>query len=299
MNGLDRHHLQLLAAIAAEGQLGAAARSLHLSPSAASHRIREAERRLDVTLLERHGRTVTLSAAGRLLATVAQSTERQLLRAEQASRWMRSPTETGRLRVGVGAFDTLAWLDQAFDPGTVARLNAHSVDVITVRSGSEQQALRAGEIDLALTASAEPNKRATHHHLADDRLVAVLPAGFPDFGDGPTGRRFEPHHARDVDFLSLSFEPIDGWELDRFLDPVESEPRSMRLVDRASLLLRMVAAGHGITIQPTRAVPTGLLESGAIVVAELSMRLPIHWYAVTTVDPGDKVRTLVDLLGMP
>ena len=287
---LDRHHFQLLAAIARHGQLGAAARALHLSPSAASHRIREAERRLGVTILEREGRVAKLSPAGRLLATAAQATERQLVQAEQASRWLTGPAEVERLRVGVGPLDTVPWFQQLFAlPG---QLGLHSIDLVTVNGGNEERALRANEIDLSIIASSERQTQSTHHLLATDHLVAVTDTTF----GLPKGERlFAPHHLRGHDYLAVSFDPLPGWELDQFLDPAESEPRSLRLVDRASMLLELVAAGHGVSIQPS-AVVGSADNRGRLRTFELTVDLPIYWYAVTGASPTSVVVKLIKRL---
>ena len=61
---LDRSHFQLLAALREYGRLGDAGRALHLSPSAASHRLAEAERRAGVELTVGVARTISAVASG-------------------------------------------------------------------------------------------------------------------------------------------------------------------------------------------------------------------------------------------
>lgn len=284
---LDRHHFQLLAAIAQHGQLGAAARALHLSPSAASHRIREAERRLGITILEREGRVAKLSPAGQLLAATAQATERQLVQAEQASRWLTGPTDVERLRVGVGPLDTAPWFRALFARPDEHGL--HSVDLVTIAGGNEERALRANEIDIAIVPSSDRLSSPSHHHLNTDRLVAVTDKAF-ELPDGEVA--FAPRHVSGHDYLAVSFDPLPGWELDQFLDPTESEPRSLRLVDRASMLLDLVANGHGLSIQPS-AVVVGSTAADRLKTFELTVELPVHWYVVTRSDRPLPVEQLI------
>ncbi len=288
---LDRHHLQLLIAIADHGQLAAAARSLHLSPSAASRRISEAERRLDAKLIRIVGREADLTPAGRMLAATARLTEQQLTRAEQASRWLHHGRGVERLRIGVGPFDQLEWHRRLFD--AVEALGVHSVDLVSVAGGREDQAIRAGEIDLAaVVMSTDWSGGSNRIHLADDRLVAVAPPGF-------TGRFPGVFHPADVaghDYLAFSFEPLEGWELDRFLDPAQAQPRSLRQVDRMSTLLSLVGSGRGLSIQPSMAANGSTADHGATLI-DLSAELPVQWYILTSEQPSEIVSRAVERLG--
>jgi LysR family transcriptional regulator for metE and metH len=64
---LELRHLELVRAVAEEGSLSRAALRLHVTPSALSHQLRDAEERLDVKLFDRVGRRLRLSAAGERL----------------------------------------------------------------------------------------------------------------------------------------------------------------------------------------------------------------------------------------
>lgn len=65
---LDLRHLQLIQAIIETGRITDAAEKLGVTPSALSHRLREAERRLDVPLFTRmHKRLRKTPAADPLL----------------------------------------------------------------------------------------------------------------------------------------------------------------------------------------------------------------------------------------
>ena len=83
---LDRQHLELLRALTEHRTLRAAATSINLSPSAASRRLHDAERRVGVALTRTDGRALELTSAGRYLAEVARDADRLLTEAEVAAR---------------------------------------------------------------------------------------------------------------------------------------------------------------------------------------------------------------------
>jgi DNA-binding transcriptional LysR family regulator len=64
---INLHHLRLFAAVVQEGGFTRAAAKLHLSQPAISKSLNELERQLDVNLLDRTGRSIRLTAAGRTL----------------------------------------------------------------------------------------------------------------------------------------------------------------------------------------------------------------------------------------
>lgn len=81
---IDLRRLSVLRAVDYYGTVTAAARALHLTPSAASQQIRQLGRELGVRLLEPHGRKVRLSACARTLLAHADAIE---------SRWQQAEAE--------------------------------------------------------------------------------------------------------------------------------------------------------------------------------------------------------------
>jgi len=67
MSTLPIHGLEVFLAIARDGSLRAAARSLGLAPSAVSHRLKKLEREIGVDLFARTTRSIELTQAGRTL----------------------------------------------------------------------------------------------------------------------------------------------------------------------------------------------------------------------------------------
>src|SRR5262249_26328194 len=87
---LELRHPELMAAVAEEGSLAAATRRLHLTASALSHQLRDAEQRLGVALfLRRHRRLVLTGAGERLL----QASRQLLAEARRAEASISGPSQ--------------------------------------------------------------------------------------------------------------------------------------------------------------------------------------------------------------
>ena len=80
---IDPRRLRVLQAVATGGSVAAAAQALHLTPPAVSQQLRALERETGSGLIDRSGRQVTLTAAGRLLAGHGERIAAQLRQAER------------------------------------------------------------------------------------------------------------------------------------------------------------------------------------------------------------------------
>jgi DNA-binding transcriptional LysR family regulator len=80
---IDPRRLRALQAVATGGSVAAAAQALHLTPPAVSQQLRALERETGSSLIDRSGRQVTLTAAGRLLAGHGERIAAQLCQAER------------------------------------------------------------------------------------------------------------------------------------------------------------------------------------------------------------------------
>ncbi|MER6096052.1 LysR family transcriptional regulator [Streptomyces sp. NPDC001728] len=95
---LDVRRLQVLRAVVTSGSVTAAAANLGYTPSAVSQQIGVLEREAGIALLERFGRGVRPTAAGRLLTEHAAALGRQLAEAETALADLRAG-RTGQISV--------------------------------------------------------------------------------------------------------------------------------------------------------------------------------------------------------
>jgi DNA-binding transcriptional LysR family regulator len=182
MNHLDPLWLRSFLAIAHSGSVTAAARSVHRVQSAVSTHLRQLEGALGVRLVERSTRSLALTSEGRRLLPYAQ---RLLVLQDEARAAMKPQAEAGVLRVGISEYyvaperlhELLSLLDGAAGGRRLELLWSGSQRLLAL--------WRAGEMDLAVVAGAEPPSGAKL--LRRDPLSWVCAPGFvlPSAGPAP------------------------------------------------------------------------------------------------------------------
>lgn len=164
---LERQHVDLLVALRHSGKLATAAELVHISASAASHRLKEAERRLGVALTTTEGRSIRLTAAGLHLAEVGEIAQRNLRSAEETARWMNS-ADRPAVRIALDFYDTAPWFEQLIG------LHDLPTDVDFLRVGHEQTVesvtRRVTDLGIVVLAAKIPEGNV----LSADHLVGVV-----------------------------------------------------------------------------------------------------------------------------
>jgi DNA-binding transcriptional LysR family regulator len=199
---IDPRRLRVLAAVAGGGSISAAAETLHLTPPAVSQQLLALEREVGVTVLDRSGRRVTLTAAGRLLAGYAEKLG-VLLRQAEGDLAELTGRVTGPVRLA--AFQSV----MRFLVGPALRdlTGAHpGIDVTVVERYGPPAVidLRRGDLDVVLTEydTRPPVEPALElHELAFDPYRLVVPrewrvGGLGDLGGAALGRRSTGHRVR-------------------------------------------------------------------------------------------------------
>lgn len=197
---LDVRRMQVLRAVVTSGSVTAAAANLGYTPSAVSQQIGVLEKEAGIALLERFGRGVRPTAAGRLLTEHAAVIGRQVAEAETALADLRAG-RTGRISVRY-----------------FATAGADLVAPALARFRTEHPGVR---VDLRIADGAPPDEETDLTlvvrprgggpdaagdglrlvHLLDDPYRAVLPKGHP-----------LAEHRTAVDLAELAGEPWVGSE---------------------------------------------------------------------------------------
>lgn len=219
----------------------AAANRLGVSQPALSQALAELERRLDVSLFDRRGRRLRLTAAGERVARLA---EEVLGQAEAFERWLEAYRlgRSGTLRVGMIDAASLYVL-----PAAVRGFRDQHPDVeleLTVeRSGVLLDQLRRSELDLAFVIGPVADDfDATA--LVDEPLYLYGP---PDESDPTTGDWVLYPPGRQTRAL-----------IDEGLARLGTRPNVTLESDSPEVLRQLVALGLGWSV-----LPVGVAEAGA------------------------------------
>ena len=285
---LEIRHFQLVAAVADTGSLAAASRQLHLTPSALSHQLRDAEDRLGVQLFQRRHRRLLLNGAGEKLL---ESARRVLADVADAEAGCRGDAPEDLIRLSTGCYTAYGWLPpvlavwQAEFPRVELRINLEA-------TRQPVPALLAGALDLALTTDAPRHARLARTALFTDELMLLVPASHP------LARR---RHATAKDLAREHLLVYDAprEQLDvftRVLWPAGVEPRRVSRVPLTEALVELVRGGTGVTPLASWVLPTR--RQGLATVRLTADGIARRWSAVTMAArrPSAPLRRFVELL---
>jgi DNA-binding transcriptional LysR family regulator len=167
--------LEVFLAVARDGSVSRAARSLAMSQSAASGSLAELERQFDMQLFDRVGKRLSLNARGR---SVRARAEAVLEQARELERTLSSGDDVGRLRVGA----TMTIGNYLAVPLVARFLRQHpGADITLSIANTEEIARQVGnfEIDVALVEGEIAGADLVVTPWRDDELVVFCAPGHP------------------------------------------------------------------------------------------------------------------------
>jgi DNA-binding transcriptional LysR family regulator len=168
---MNLHHLRLFTAVVNHGGFTKAAASLHLSQPAISKSLNELERQLNLTLLERNGRSIRLTDAGQALYARAREIFGVEWIAEQELREIRG-LKRGVLRIGasttIATYMLPPYLGRFHLRHPGIRIRATSANTRTVL-----RMLLESRADIALVEGPVSHPQVEVQPWLDDELVVI------------------------------------------------------------------------------------------------------------------------------
>ena len=270
---LDVTRLRVIDAVARHGSVTAAAKELHYSQPSVSHHLARLESETGTQLLQRVGRGVRLTPAGRLLADRAAEI---LGRIEAADAELSAHVglTAGRVRVA-GFSSAIATLVPRAVAALAAKHPGLEVSLSDAHPHEALELLRTGKIEVAIifryeeTEAEPPGVRL--HHLLDDPVYVLS-----------KGRKRKLTALRDETWIAGC--PRCRSHLLSVCEEEGFEPRIGYVSDDMVVMQELVAAGLGVTTIPGLALRAH--RAAGTTAAELpgSKR---HVYAATYGAPPD------------
>lgn len=272
---LEVRHLLTLNAVAETGTVTQAAERLGVTQSALTHRIREAERRLDTQLFKKVGRRVFLTPAGERLQAAAVRVIDEISRAEEEIRTQNGVSRSV-VRLGQGTYSRYHWL-----PEFMAKLAHHAPDIeIDLVARAVYQpflALQEGAADLVVVHGSE--RRAPQfrwYRFSPDPLVAIMAP------DHPLARKSFVVAEDFVDerYITYSLMPELGLEWHTIMRPSSIQPRRLSVVQVPEAIIDLVRAGFGVSILSRWAVEPEIADGTLIAKPITPDGVTVNWWGV-------------------
>jgi LysR family transcriptional regulator for metE and metH len=278
MPRLELRHLSLLAALADADSFADAATRLNVTPSALTHRLKEAERRLGVTLVERGRVPPAFTDPGRTLLATAREVLRTLDAAETAASEA-GDTRPVLVRLGASTLCGYGWLADLVRSLESSHPQV-DLEVVMDVAADPVAAVKKRKIDAAVMPARTRDARLRHVALYRDEMVAVV----------PRGHRFAVQPFVEVrDFATETYvanntQPEIGREYSRLFAPAGIRPQRVLRAGHIEAVIGVVRAGIGVTVS-TRSTVAPFIDGGGLVLVPLTAEGQfVTWYGIHAAD---------------
>jgi DNA-binding transcriptional LysR family regulator len=269
---MEIHQLQYFVAVAEEASFTRAAARVHVAQPGVSAQVRRLETELGQQLLDRSGRSVTLTEVGAAVLPFARAALDALdgarLAVDQLAGLVRGQVTVGM--VSGCALPSLAELLSDFHgryPGVAITLTEDGSDRL-------MEQLRDGTLDLALIGAAGPAAEGLETAVVlDDALVAAVAPGGPLAEE----RSVTVAQLREQPLLSLPRGTGVRAALDAACADAGFTPRIVLEASALPMVAQLAQRGLGVAILPASAAPDGALRALPIVEPRLRSRLELAW----------------------
>ncbi|MET9317890.1 LysR family transcriptional regulator [Kribbella sp. NPDC003505] len=241
---LDVTRLRVIDAVARHGSVTAAARELHYSQPSVTHHLARLEAETGAQLLQRVGRGIRLTEAGRLLADRAAEIIGRI-DAVDAELSAHVGLSAGRIRLA-GFSSAIGALVPAAVAGLAAKHPGLEVNLVDTHPPEAFELLRTGKVDAAIVFRYDetaPEPRGVRlHHLVDDPLYVLAngPATIAELRDSTWIAGCDRCRSHLIALCAA-----EGYE-----------PRIGYTSDDMVVMQALVAAGLGVTTMPGLALRT-------------------------------------------
>ena len=271
---LEVRHLKLLVTVAEEGSVTEAGKRLHLTQSALSHQLRDAEEKLGTALFLRLGRKMVLTPAGERLIACARRVLDELSTTEVQIEGLNGGAR-GEIRLSTECYTCYHWLPPVLNKFH-GKFSKVEVNIVANATSNPAAALLEGKLDVAIVSSPPKNKSLQVTPMFEDELVLVM---------SPKHRLAGASQVRPKDLETetvLIYPPREESTLiNQLLKPAGVEAQRVIEVPLTEAIVELAGAGTGIGFLARWAVAPAV-EAGKVAIRPLGGRgFKRQWFAVT------------------
>lgn len=241
---IDASHLRILREIDRQGSLTAAAKTLHLTQSALSHKIIRLEEQIGTAIWHKEGRTLKLTQAGGYLLREAKRVLPQLERIDDVLDKYAKGLK-GALNIGMECHPCYQWLVRVVSP-FLHQWPEVDVDVTQKFQFGGLAALFNHEIDLLVTPDPVVKEGVVFAPVFAYEQVLVV-------NDQHPFAQQEYLTAEQITDQTLYTYPVSLERLDiyqQFLLPANCLPKQHKPLEATEMMLLMLAANRGVATLP-------------------------------------------------
>jgi LysR family transcriptional regulator, regulator for metE and metH len=253
---MEIRHLRLIKAIVEEGSITKAIDKLHLTQSALSHQLKEAEYQLGTKVFDRANKRLVLTKAGEKIYHTAIDILKKLSETEKEIKQL-VYGEYGEIRISTECYSGYHWL-----PSIMKQFHGlyPNVDLKIILEATHYplQKLLSNDIDIAITSDPEKNSKIEYIELFQDEMMAIVPEGH----DWENKRYVvaEDFVSQNLIIHSLPLETVTIHQL--VLKPANVNPKKLIVLPLTEAAVEMVKAEMGIMVMAKWALRPYLQNHG-------------------------------------
>ncbi|WP_432737488.1 LysR family transcriptional regulator [Maridesulfovibrio sp. FT414] len=253
---MEIRHLRLVKAIMEEGGITKATRKLHLTQSALSRQLQEAEIQLGTKIFLRINRKLIPTEAGEKLLKLADEVIEKIEQTERSIREL-VKGEAGEIRISTECYTSYHWLPSIMRQFQLLYPNV-KLRIVMEATHQPLQKLLSGELDIAITTDPIQDSNLRYIKLFQDEMFAIVPA---------THKLANKKYLTAEDFadqnLVIHSLPMETVSVHRFvLAPANVTPADITVLPLTEAAVEMVRAEMGIAVMSGWALKPYLRTEG-------------------------------------
>jgi LysR family transcriptional regulator for metE and metH len=225
-----------------EGSIAKAIDKLHLTPSALSHQLKEAEHQLGTKIFHRVNKRLLLTEAGQKVYDSAKVILQEINKVNLEVKSLVNGL-TGSIRISTECYTSYYWL-----PSLLKKFYANypkiEIKIVFEATHNPIEKLLDGQLDLAIVSETLQNETIEYLELFKDEMLAVVPENHPW-----TEKKYViAEDFKDVNLIIHS-EPLESVTvIQKVLFPAGIEPKNITVLPLTEAAIEMIKAEMGVMV---------------------------------------------------